>query len=100
MNCLAQASEPAAAVDAQAQRRVPDDIVRLSDEERNDILDSNTPERAATARGERRAIHGEVGAMIGSHGARGAYGVAEVPLGDNAGVVVSFESSRIGRSRR
>jgi hypothetical protein len=37
--------------------------------------------------------------MIGTHGTRGAYGTAAIPLGDNAGAVVSFESSRYGVRR-
>ncbi|MFC3579924.1 hypothetical protein ACFONA_07055 [Sphingomonas hylomeconis] len=85
----------------------PSGTIRLSDEERNAILDSNTVESAAAARGERestpaagRAIHGEVGVMIGSNGARGAYGVAEVPLGESADMIVSFESTRYGNRRR
>jgi hypothetical protein len=41
-----------------------------------------------------------VGVMIGSHGTRGVYGAADIPLGDNAGASVSFESSRFGYRRR
>jgi hypothetical protein len=70
------------------------------------ILDNNTEERAAAARGELpgargigRGIHGEVGVMIGSNGTRGAYGTADIPLGDNAGATVSFETSRYGYRR-
>jgi hypothetical protein len=37
--------------------------------------------------------------MVGSHGTRGIYGTAAVPLGDNAGAVVSFENSRYGWRR-
>lgn len=82
------------------------DTIRLTDKERMEILDKNTEDSAAAARGELtgsgsagRGIHGEVGAMIGSHGTRGAYGTAEIPLGDNAGATVSFESSRFGYPR-
>ena len=82
------------------------DTVRLSDEQRMAILDSNTVESAAAARGElpgsenaRRGIHGEVGAMIGSHGTRAVYGTADIPLGDNAGATISVESSRYGYRR-
>ena len=80
-------------------------MVRLTDAQRSAILDNNTVESAAAARGELtgsgagRGIHGEVSAMIGSHGTRGIAGVAEIPLGDNAGAVVSFESSRYGYRR-
>ncbi|WP_010162949.1 MULTISPECIES: hypothetical protein [unclassified Sphingomonas] len=83
------------------------DTIRLSDAERDAILNSNTVESAAIARGERDesgkpglGIHGEVGAMIGSNGLRSAYGVAAIPLGDNAGAVVSFESTQFGGYRR
>ena len=67
------------------------------------ILESNTEESAAAARGELtgsggagRGIHGEVGVMIGSNGTRGAYGTADIPLGDKASATVSVESSRFG----
>jgi hypothetical protein len=83
------------------------DIVRLTDEQRMAILDGNTVESAAAARGElpdsedaRRGVHGEVGVMIGSHGARAVYGTADIPLGDHAGAVVSFESSSFGYQRQ
>jgi hypothetical protein len=81
------------------------DTVRLTDEQRLAILDTNTPESAAAARGEltgadaRRGIHGEVGVMIGTNGTRGAYGTAEIPLGDKGSAVVSVESSRFGYRR-
>lgn len=98
---LAQAS-PAAGPPTAASG----DTIRLSDAQRDMILDGNTVESAARARGEmadageaRPAIHGEIGAMIGSNGTRGVYGTAAVPLGDNAGAVVSFESSRYGYRR-
>ncbi|MDX5985612.1 hypothetical protein [Sphingomonas echinoides] len=81
------------------------DTIRLSDRERDAILNSNTVESAAAARGERPGsggpgIHGEIGAMIGSNGTRGVYGTAAIPLGDNAGAVVSFESSHYNWPRR
>jgi len=101
------AQTPDARLPATRQPEPSGDMIRLSDRERNAILDSNTVESAAAARGEldesgapTRGIHGEVGAMIGSNGTRGAYGVAAIPLGDNAGAVVSFESSRFGGYRR
>jgi hypothetical protein len=82
------------------------DSIRLTDEQRMAILDSNTVESAAAARGELpgsrysdRRIHGEIGAMIGTNGTRGIYGVAEIPLGDRASAVVSFENSRYGYRR-
>src|SRR5207247_1732399 len=92
-----------AAASAQSSPPTPaatSDIVRLTDEQRMAILDGNTAESAAAARGElpgsedaRRGIHGEVGAMIGSHGARAIYGAAAIPLGAHAEAMLSFESS-------
>ncbi|MES2055867.1 MAG: hypothetical protein V4564_08020 [Pseudomonadota bacterium] len=83
------------------------DTIRLTDEQRWAILNSNTEESAAAARGELvgsarpgRGIHGEMGVMIGSYGSRSVYGTAEIPLGENAGAVVSFESSRFGYPRQ
>lgn len=91
---------------AQAVSSAAADTIRLTDEQRWAILNGNTPESAAAARGEmtqaeraRRGIHGEVGATIGSRGTRDIYGVAEIPLGDNADATISFESSRSGRRR-
>jgi hypothetical protein len=104
---FAQMIEPPASTRPAPAPLSPSDSVRLSDEERSAILDNNTAESAAAARGELtgsaragRGIHGEVGAMIGSNGMRGAYGTAAIPLGDNAGAVVSFESSHFGSYRR
>jgi hypothetical protein len=100
----AQSSPPASTDQAAV---ATGDTIRLSDAQRDKILDSNTIESAARARGEmddggppRPGIHGEIGAMVGSNGTRGLYGTAAVPLGDNAGAVVSFESSRYGYRRR
>lgn len=77
----------------------------LTPGEKAALLDNATETSAEAARAGRpaqdgNAIHGEVGAMIGTGGTRGAYGVAAIPLGDRAGAIVSFESSRIGSRRR
>jgi hypothetical protein len=84
-----------------------DDTVHLTDAQRDAILNGNTVESAAIARGERdpseepgRGIHGEVSAMIGSNGTRGISGTAAIPIGENGGAVVSFESSRFGYPAR
>jgi hypothetical protein len=102
--CFAQ-SAPAATT-TQAAPATTGDTISLTDEQRMKILDSNTVESAAAARGELpgstdtgRGIHGEVGAMIGSHGTRAVYGTADIPLGDNAGATISVESSRYGYRR-
>lgn len=86
----------------------PADTVRLTDAQRDAILNGNTIDSAAAARGELtrserqdRGIHGEMGVMIGSYGSHSIYGAAEIPLGDNAELRVMMESSRYGyRSSR
>jgi hypothetical protein len=102
-------STPASATTQPAPPTVADtnpDPMRLTDEQRDAILNANTEARAAAARGELsdseslgRRIHGEMGVMIGSNGTRGIYGTADIPLGENAGATVSFESSRFGYPR-
>ena len=97
---LAQATAPADPAQA------GEDVIRLPDAERQAIIDRQTPDSAAAARGEMVAseraalgIGGEIGAAIGSNGMRGAYGTAAIPLGAHGGAVVSFESSRYGARR-
>jgi len=99
-------SPTAASAQSAATPSTNGDSIRLTDEQRMAILDSNTVESAAAARGELtgpqsmdRRIHGEIGAMIGSNGTRGIYGVAEIPLGNSGSAVVSFENSRYGYRR-
>jgi hypothetical protein len=100
-------SAPAPTAAQPASPAVTDaDPMRLTDEQKDAILDANTEARAARARGELeesdrlgRGIHGEMGVMVGSHGTRGVYGTADIPLGENAGATVSFESSRFGYPR-
>ncbi len=60
---------------------------------------SHRPEAATNAlgfaEGERdNRIHGEVGFMIGTGGARGIYGTALIPLGESGSALVSVESSQ------
>lgn len=106
MASFAQSTPEQAATTTQAAPSSGGDVIRLTDEQRMEILNNNTVEKAAAARGELvgadapgRAIHGEIGVMIGSHGTRGAYGTANIPLGENAGATVSFESSTFGYRR-
>ncbi len=91
----AQAADPATA-----------QTYSLTPEQKMRVLDAGTEQSAEAARLARgngtddRQIHGEVGAMVGTGGTRGAYGTAAIPLGDNAGAVISFEHSRFGDRRR
>ncbi len=95
------------ATGAAAQTAAPDNVgtLTLSDSQKADLLAHNTEADVDAARAglgsgnPGRQIHGELGAMIGTNGARGIYGTAAIPLGDNAGAIVSFESSRYGRHR-
>ncbi len=85
---------------AQTAASPPPQTLSLTPEEKADILAHQTEESVDAARaglpggGGARQIHGEIGAAIGTHGARDAYGVAAIPLGDHAGATVSFEDSR------
>jgi len=106
MACFAQTlgRAPTSTQPAQPSRG---DTIRLTDQQRDAILNGNTVTSAAAARGELQdtgnaaaGIHGEIGTVIGSHGTRGVYGVAAIPLGDRAGAAVSFESSRFRGDRR
>jgi hypothetical protein len=71
----------------------------LTDAEKAELLAHNTESSVDAARAglgsgtPGRQIHGEVGALVGSHGTRSFYGTAAIPLGNNAGAVVSFEDS-------
>jgi hypothetical protein len=74
-------------------------VVRLSPEQAQAAIESgsarsNPPGMLDPGPNSARAIHGEIGAMIGSNGARGAYGTAAIPIGDDGGAVVSFASER------
>lgn len=42
-----------------------------------------------------RRIHGEVGAMIGTGGARGVYGIVGVPLGETGSATFAFSDQRL-----
>ncbi len=91
--------------DAPAQTANPDrsETLTLTDAEKADLLSHNTETSVDMARvglgngTPAKQIHGEFGAMIGTHGTRGVYGAAAIPLSDHAGATVSFESSRYGR---
>jgi hypothetical protein len=107
---LAGAALMAAGVQAQtppapATTPQPGETLSLTPEEKARLLEQNTEDSVDAARaglpsgGPHRQIHGEIGAMIGTNGARGIYGTAAVPLGDNAGAIISVEDSRFGRIR-
>jgi hypothetical protein len=96
---------PATALVAQSAPSGDANTLSLSDAQKQELLAHNTESGVDAARAglgsgaPGRQIHGEIGAMVGSHGTRGIYGTAAVPLGDNAGAVVSFENSRYGWRR-
>ncbi|MDX3885897.1 MULTISPECIES: hypothetical protein [Sphingomonadales] len=58
-----------------------------------------SPARVSGAGAGGPQIHGEAGFMIGTGGARGVFGTAAVPLGENAGAIISFENTRLPRGR-
>lgn len=96
---------PAATLSAQTPPPGDPNTLSLSDAQKQELLSHNTESSVDAARAglgsgaPGRQIHGEIGAMIGTHGTRGIYGTAAVPLGDNAGATVSFEDSRYGYGR-
>jgi hypothetical protein len=77
------------------------EIIRLTPEQQTEALASarEPADNALAPGGGDRRMHGEVGAMIGTGGARAVFGTAAVPLGDHGGVLLSFERSRFGTIR-
>lgn len=91
---------------AEESGSAPGRVISLTPEQKEAAIDSGGTAIAGPAadiagHGGSRAgqIHGEVGAMIGTGGTRGIYGTAAVPLGENAGAIISFEKSRYGRGQ-
>lgn len=89
---------------ATAADDAPGEVIRLTPEQKEEALASGgaagPPAGLSGQRGTGAGqIHGEIGAMIGTGGTRGVYGTAAVPLGENAGAILSFEKSRYGRGR-
>ena len=91
--------------DAQAAELAPPQTYSLTPQQRADLLNassrdpSKSPITEDLGDGSSRQIHGEVGVMIGTGGERGMFGTAAIPLGSDAGAVISFESNRF-RDRR
>ncbi len=82
-------------------------VIRLSPEQKDALIAQGSEDKVDAAQaqalggdGPDRRIHGEVGFMIGTGGARGVYGVAAIPLGDNATAVISYENTRWGNNYR
>jgi hypothetical protein len=97
---FAQSIPPATTTRSAPPAAADTDTISLTDEQRDAILDANFEARNAATRGELeeseslgRGVHGEVGMMIGSHGARGMYGAADIPLGNDAEATISFEAA-------
>ena len=77
-------------------------VYGLTDQQKAEVRDAQRDAWADAASGQLpgggsdRQIHGEVGAMIGTGGARSIGGTAAIPLGQTGGAIVSFESMRFG----
>lgn len=77
--------------------------IRLTPEQIAKLQATGTEAKAQAAAGELpvngvgRQVHGEVGVIIGTNGARGMFGTAAIPIGETGGAIVSFENSRYGR---
>lgn len=77
------------------------EVIRLSPDEQEQAIEAGIARRTLEAETNKpdRKIHGEFGFMVGTGGARGLYGTAEVPLGEDASAVISF-SHEEGRHLR
>ncbi len=85
------APEPA----GQVYRLAPEEIARLADAPPpafDPLFDRSLYDGVEAKRN--RGVHGEIGAFVGSGGARGVFGTAAVPLGDRGFATLSFEDSR------
>lgn len=79
-------------------------VVSLSPAAREKVLEAAAARNAGMAgepavKGTGRQIHGQVGMMIGTHGARGVFGSAIAPVGETGSIAVAFENSRLGGRR-
>lgn len=77
----------------------------LTAEQKAELIAAGTEEKADMALDQARAggdrqIHGGFGVMIGTGGARGAFGTAQIPLGTNGEAMIAFESTRFSGPRR
>jgi hypothetical protein len=79
------------------------EIIRLTPEQSDQAIEAGAARNAGRdaeppeLRGGRPQIHGEVGMMVGSGGARGVYGTAGMPIGDDGFAAFSYENVRYGR---
>ena len=80
-------------------------VIALSPAEKAELLDELAARPAKVDAGEPaingrgREVHGEVGMFVGTGGARGLFGSAVAPVGENGSIAVAFENSRYGRFR-
>ncbi|UAK25148.1 hypothetical protein [Sphingomonas nostoxanthinifaciens] len=84
-----------------AVAETPPGVVSLSPEQRLEAINNADGSGADAALGggtDGRKVHGEVGMMIGTGGARGIYGVTAIPLGQNGTAVIGFESTRFNNN--
>jgi hypothetical protein len=103
--CAALAMIGAAPAMAQSASPPPPETLRLTPQEKADIVAHQTEASVDAARaglagsGSGRQVHGEIGAAAGTHGLRDLYGTATIPLGDHASATVGFDDSRYGSHR-
>ncbi|TRW17036.1 hypothetical protein [Glacieibacterium frigidum] len=96
---LILAAAPCAAQPGTVYRLTPDEIAKASKAPAVDPLFDRSLFDETEVRRDRR-VHGEVGAFVGTGGARGVFGTAEMPLGDKGFAAFSFEHSDYGRERQ
>ena len=90
---------PCAAQPSTVYRLTPAEIAAVAAVPAADPLFDRSLFDESEVRRDRR-VHGEVGAFVGSGGARGVFGSAAVPLGSDGIAAFSFEHSDFGRQRR
>ncbi len=102
LHLLACVAAAMAAAPAMAEDVADATVVRLSPAAAERAIESGAASAATDDGyamiddGPGRQIHGEVGMMIGTGGARGLFGTAAIPLGENGGAVISFSTERYG----
>lgn len=79
-------------------------IVSLSPAAKEQILEAAAARNVGATgdpaiNGTGRQIHGQIGMMVGTNGARGVFGSAVAPVGETGSVAIAFENSRFGRYR-
>ena len=98
---------PAFANAAPEQSTQPPSEIRLSDEEKEKVLEAAAARKrehpgtiAEDAGPQPPQVHGEVGFTIGTGGYRSAYGSVYAPLGEDGFAAIAAETTDFGKRNR